>query len=230
MSGDSIQRMFFDDAPDGWQEVGYLVVVNSVGRRSSIPLDGLGFDLDGWVAYSLARTVGGMETARTFLTLWRDGAMDEALKSLPHEVGVQLCMPVVVRSVREDDLDTVVSKLRALPSTERVGVLIDGLDLFAEEMFRPFDRKSFEPYAGVYRIELFDYCVSEEDWERVWATLPAWCEHAFMLSGNTDDPDFDSELVMDMSPAEIEEAWKNLPDDLDFSYVFYTEADEEGEV
>lgn len=228
MSGDSIQRMFFDDAPDGWQEVGYLVVVNSVGRRSSIPLDGLGFDLDGWVAYSLARTVGGMETAHTFLTLWRDGAMDEALKSLPHEVGVQLCMPVVVRSVREDDLDTVVSKLRALPSTERVGVLIDGLDLFAEEMFRPFDRKSFEPYAGVYRIELFDYCVSEEDWERVWAMLPAWCELAFRLD-NTDRPDFSNGLMMDMSPAEITETWENLPD---YNYwpVYYTEADREGRV
>ena len=79
--------------------------------------------MDGWVAYSLARTVGGMETARTFLTLWRDGAMDEALKSLPHEVGVQLCMPVVVRNVVRDDLDTIVSKLKALPSDERVGVL-----------------------------------------------------------------------------------------------------------
>ena len=35
MSGDSIQRMFFDDAPDGWQEVGYLVVVNS-DRKSVV--------------------------------------------------------------------------------------------------------------------------------------------------------------------------------------------------
>lgn len=230
MSGDSIQRMFFDDAPDGWQKVGLLVFVNSVGGRCRIPLEGLGFDLDGGVAHKLARTVGGMETARTFLTLWRDGAMDEALKSLPHEVGVQLCMPVVVRSVREDDLDTVVSKLKALPSTERVGVLIDGLEWFANERLRPFVKDSFEPYEGVYRINDFGCYVSEEDWERVWATLHSWCEHAFMLSGNTDDPDFDSELVMDMSPAEIDEAWGNLPDDLDFGYVFYTEADEEGRV
>lgn len=184
--------------------------------------------MSNFTAADVLGEVVGMETARTFLTLWRDGAMDEALKSLPHEVGVQLCMPVVVRNVVRDDLDTIVSKLKALPSDERVGVLLDGLDLFAKEMFRPFDRKSFEPYSGVYRIELFDYCVSEEDWERVWALLPAWCELAFRLD-NTDRPDFSNGLMMEMSPAEITETWGNLPD---YNYwpVYCTEADGEGRV
>ncbi|MDM8271844.1 hypothetical protein [Thermophilibacter provencensis] len=84
-------------------------------------------------------------------------------------------------------------------------------------------RDEFEPYEGVYRINDFGECVSEEDWLNVWAAYPSWWPHAWILA---DNGQFTSDEVSRMSVEEIEAAYGDPA--FEPEYAFYTEAGEDG--
>lgn len=101
----------------------------------------------------------------------------------------------------------------------------DGMDavFWRAELLQDYVKDQFEPHQGVYRINDFGEYVSEDAWHRVWGTVPAWAEKAWMLA---DNGQYTRAEVAAMTLDEIEAAY----DDPDFEpkYAFYTEADESG--
>lgn len=84
-------------------------------------------------------------------------------------------------------------------------------------------RPSFEPYAGVYRINDMAEYVSEEDWLDVWADRPDWWPKAWLLA---DNGQFTAEQVSRLSIEQIEALFESPAFEPEFAY--YTDAGEDG--
>lgn len=121
--------------------------------------------------------------------------------------------------------------LRLLPEDRPIGYgVLFLVDAAAENGLRRQSQERFEPYEGVYRAGWWGGYVSETVWELFWADYPAWCRDLYLLyrgGWNDYEPEAAPRLACltpDLIVRTLSE-WDGEPE-----YVYYTAADENGDV